>query len=157
MPQPDDLRLFVNRPAGVVEIRLPSRGTYTIGRGSECNVAIEDATVSRVHAILHAGADLVVEDCKSRNGTRIDGRKLAPGERRRWPAGAPLELGSVTVRVERARAHTTVDTIEPERIRRALHDAQGDPSEAARMLGISRVALTNKLNEIQFPIPPKRA
>ncbi len=59
-----------------------------IGRGAECDVAIDHRTLSRRHAVLQPGARITVQDLGSTNGTRIAGQlqhggepiALAPGE-----------------------------------------------------------------------------
>jgi DNA-binding CsgD family transcriptional regulator len=50
-----------------------------IGRGDECDVRLPgDGTVSRVHATLTAAADgWLLADAGSRNGTFVNGRRLA--------------------------------------------------------------------------------
>lgn len=74
-------------------ILLEPRGTgpeVRIGRGADCDVVIDDATLSRVHLVLAsvAGARWTVRDAASRNGTKLDGT----------PVGAtavPLQVGAV--------------------------------------------------------------
>lgn len=49
-------------------------GEFSVGRSSTCNLALDDALVSRRHAIFHVteeGVDL--EDLGSRNGVQING------------------------------------------------------------------------------------
>lgn len=60
----------------------------TIGRSRECEVVVDDANVSRVHAELRPrGGAWVLSDLGSTNGTRLDGRRierpepLEPGDR----------------------------------------------------------------------------
>lgn len=59
-----------------------SKGDFVLGRGSECEVQIDDFEASRRHAVLHVGADTVtIEDLESRNGVevndvRIEGTKV---------------------------------------------------------------------------------
>ena len=55
-------------------------GTLTIGRASSADVCLsEDCQVSRVHAVLErvAGLWTIVDDGLSRNGTFLNGRRLA--------------------------------------------------------------------------------
>src|SRR5688572_14336424 len=70
-------------------VDVPPRGTMTIGRAATCAVSIDHRSVSRVHAALHVGESLVLEDLGSANGTFVDGRRLAASER------VPLAYGSV--------------------------------------------------------------
>jgi hypothetical protein len=48
--------------------------SFTIGRSAECDLAIADMTVSRVHATLERTADgWLLTDLSSTNGTRVNG------------------------------------------------------------------------------------
>jgi pSer/pThr/pTyr-binding forkhead associated (FHA) protein len=58
-----------------------------IGRGPDSDFVIRDVTVSRRHATIHReGYAWVVEDLGSKNGTRVNGRRIdgraviAPGD-----------------------------------------------------------------------------
>ncbi len=50
---------------------LPEAGEATIGRAEESTVRLDDASVSRHHAVLRIGPELSVEDLGSRNGTFV--------------------------------------------------------------------------------------
>lgn len=53
------------------------RGTSVLGRGSTCDVRIDDPRLSRGHArFVLDGHDLRVEDLGSRNGVLVDGRRI---------------------------------------------------------------------------------
>ncbi len=65
-----------------------TQGRFVIGRSTECELPLDDPLVSRRHAALTVeGEDVVVEDLGSRNGVRLNGRridraqKLAHGDR----------------------------------------------------------------------------
>jgi hypothetical protein len=69
------------RPAGVPPRPLPFprtvEGFYTIGRDARCDLAIEDMTVSRIHARLERTADgWLLKDLSSTNGTRVNGWRV---------------------------------------------------------------------------------
>jgi hypothetical protein len=52
-------------------------GFYTIGRDGRCDLAIEDMTVSRIHARLErTPAGWVLKDLSSTNGTRVNGWRV---------------------------------------------------------------------------------
>jgi hypothetical protein len=60
--------------------QLPPEGSVTIGRGSAADVCLsEDSQVSQVHAVLErvGGLWTIVDDGLSRNGTFLNGRRLA--------------------------------------------------------------------------------
>ena len=62
-----------------------------IGRDRrKCQVVFDDSGVSRVHArIKIIGEQFVLKDCDSRNGTSVNGRKIATG----WPLVDGDEVG----------------------------------------------------------------
>ncbi len=56
---------------------LNPKGT-TLGRGSECDIVIDDAGVSRVHARIYQDpfGRWIIEDLESRNGVLVDGQRI---------------------------------------------------------------------------------
>ena len=63
-----------------------------VGRHPSCDVALADTSVSRHHAMLHReGRGFAVEDLRSRNGTLVNGRRLAG--RRALESGDELLFG----------------------------------------------------------------
>ena len=72
--------------ASLLVINGPNRGTRSeiasvqdvvIGRSVGCNLRLDDSEVSRQHArISHNGADFVLKDLSSANGTRVNGHAL---------------------------------------------------------------------------------
>ena len=86
--------------------RLPASGEVTIGRGLDCQVRIDDATLSRNHARLVVGDGLVLRDLGSANGCHVGGRQLAPNESITIAPGVVILLGGVTVVVQRGHSST---------------------------------------------------
>jgi serine/threonine protein kinase len=75
--------------------------SFTIGRGREATLRVEDERVSRKHlAITLTAGGIEVADLGSRNGTRVNGRVLAPNERMLAGRFVHVELGSATLTVE---------------------------------------------------------
>jgi pSer/pThr/pTyr-binding forkhead associated (FHA) protein len=73
-------------------------GTNLIGR--EGDVLIADGRASRRHAqITNQDGTLTLEDLGSTNGTKVDGTKLAPGERRTLAGGEKVSFGGVEMQV----------------------------------------------------------
>jgi transcriptional regulator with GAF, ATPase, and Fis domain len=96
--------LLVSCDSGVSSVPLPLAGSIVLGRAPECDVLIEDDSVSRRHAVIDAGDPPSLADLESRNGTRIAGVRLAPDDRRPIPVGTVVELGSATLVVQRGAA-----------------------------------------------------
>lgn len=68
---------------------------YRMGRGTANQLRIEHPDISRRHACVHLVDDYYfVEDLGSRNGTLVNGARLAEGERRRLQDGDTLQLAS---------------------------------------------------------------
>ena len=74
---------------------LPGAGTFLIGRADHCNLRIDDTQVSRVHALLRLMDErITLEDCGSKNGTRLRGSWLTPGDARDVGVGDCVRMGS---------------------------------------------------------------
>jgi pSer/pThr/pTyr-binding forkhead associated (FHA) protein len=74
----------------------------TIGRHHAlAERVLDDPSISRRHARLALdGADLVIEDLNSLNGTAVDGEELDPFSPHRLAPGQTLVLGALEMRVE---------------------------------------------------------
>jgi Protein of unknown function (DUF3662)/FHA domain len=69
--------------------------TTRIGRGSDCDLRIDDPGISRHHAeIRQQGGDVVIVDAGSTNGIVIDDERV---EQARLADGARIQLGSTTL------------------------------------------------------------
>jgi hypothetical protein len=69
------------------DLELPN-GDFVVGRGPECQLAVDDPLVSRKHAVLRvSGNSVVAQDLGSRNGVLVNGnriegpRDLVPGDK----------------------------------------------------------------------------
>lgn len=84
IPPPEDLSRY--------------KGIYGIGKHSLNEIRLDGATVSRFHATLKKEKDdkVYIED-HSKNGTTVNGEKLAFGQRRRLKRGDAVVCGGVTV------------------------------------------------------------
>ncbi len=72
--------------------------TMSVGRSTECDVALRDPAVSRIHAFIEMdGAWPVVRDRGSTNGTFVNGKRV---ERLRLSDGDVLKLGNTQLRLE---------------------------------------------------------
>jgi DNA-binding NtrC family response regulator len=94
-------RLLVFWDGGVVTRELPAHGQLSFGRGKDCDVQIDHASVSRRHALLHVGDPMHVEDLGSSNGTRVAGRRLAPNHPTPVGPGDAVEIGAARVLLDR--------------------------------------------------------
>lgn len=80
------------------QLLLLAEGEYVAGRGAECSLVIDAATVSRRHARITLQSGIAtIEDLDSTNGTHVDGVRISAPTR--FNAGAKIELGSAVLLV----------------------------------------------------------
>ncbi len=80
------------------ERRELPQGVTTIGRSKECDLAIDDPSVSRKHAELrHEGEGVSLVDLGSTNGTEVNGRRI---DRARLTHGDKIAVGQTELRFE---------------------------------------------------------
>ena len=87
-----------------VELMLVAAGRrLNVGRGTDNDLHLNHASVSKVHAALKmdAGQNLFVADTGSTNGTHINGVRIAYGEARPISEGDVVAFGDVEVRFRR--------------------------------------------------------
>jgi len=87
----------------IKEVRA-GQDTYVLGRHDSCDIMLEDKTISRQHARLEIkDGEAFVEDLGSRNGTYVNGQKVA---RRQVASGDAIVVGKFTVTIEGLAAST---------------------------------------------------
>jgi len=70
----------------------------TVGRAADADLVLADELVSRRHArVSHSGADAVVEDLGSRNGTFVNGNQIH-GPTRLVPGDQHVQLAAELLR-----------------------------------------------------------
>jgi len=73
-------------------------GRSTLGRSETADIVIHDDEISRVHcAVIRAGDEVALEDCRSKNGTFVNGRRI---EREVLASGAVIQIGQTVLRME---------------------------------------------------------
>src|SRR5258706_10586954 len=50
---------------------LPPGAGISVGRASDCELVVDDSSVSRRHAVLNFGATIAIEDLGGANGVRV--------------------------------------------------------------------------------------
>lgn len=109
-------------------------GEFTLGRGPDCSLQLDDTEVSRRHAVLHVLGDKIrVQDLGSRNGIYVNGARvegtidLAHGD--------VLTIGKQTLYLIE----------EDERQRRAAMSTVGSPHESDNLRSALREAAQREL------------
>ena len=93
----DPLVVVVSSASGVERKLLPATRRVIIGRASDCDIVIEDDTVSRRHAAIHVGPPLAIEDLGSRYGSAVGGRRLDKNQRVGIEVGSVVEIGTAAL------------------------------------------------------------
>jgi pSer/pThr/pTyr-binding forkhead associated (FHA) protein len=78
-------------------------GTTTIGRDNENDIVLDSIAVSRCHALLlYDGAEILLVDLESINGTQVNGALVRLDEPLRLAQGDVLRFGRVVARYSAA-------------------------------------------------------
>ncbi len=107
-PMPDiQVIARVTQPNGTREVPLifrPGGKRLNVGRASDNELTINDASVSKIHAALLMTGEgaLLVADTGSTNGTFINGRRITYGESRVIEDGDVIGFGDVEVRLRKS-------------------------------------------------------
>jgi len=94
-------------------------GVHIIGRATTCDVHLDEASVSRLHARLHImGPAARIEDLGSSNGTRLNGIEL------KFPMdlghGDRIDLGNISLQVDNGVASATDLFLDQTQVREGL-------------------------------------
>ena len=119
------------KPEGMVIPLASSR--YKIGRGEGCQLRPNSDLVSREHAEFSVGADsVVVQDLGSRNGTEVNGKKLAPNQPQTLKSGDLIKVGTLTFAISIAGLPTAkpASTVSGGGRKPSLDDVSGDEIDA---------------------------
>ncbi|HEY0760820.1 MAG TPA: FHA domain-containing protein [Pyrinomonadaceae bacterium] len=97
----------VTTPGGTREVPLifkPGGRRLNVGRASDNDLTVNDASISKIHAALLMTSEgtLLVADTGSTNGTYINGRRIAYGESRLIEDGDVVGFGDVEVRLRKS-------------------------------------------------------
>lgn len=107
-PMPDiEVIARVTLPQGTREVPLifkPGGKRLNVGRASDNELTLNDASVSKIHGALLMTAEgtLLVADTGSTNGTYLNGRRIAYGESRLIEDGDVVGFGDVEVRLRKS-------------------------------------------------------
>ncbi|HEX3766062.1 MAG TPA: sigma 54-interacting transcriptional regulator [Kofleriaceae bacterium] len=98
---PGHLQLFVIGARTFATHPLQQAGTLTIGRSSQCDIEVDDPSISRRHAILSLGDVVTIEDLGSANGTVVRGERVTFGLPAVISIGELVALGSANIILQR--------------------------------------------------------
>jgi hypothetical protein len=107
-PMPDiEVIARITLPGGTREVPLlfkPGGKRLNVGRASDHELTLNDASVSKIHAALLMTGEgtLLVADTGSTNGTYLNGRRISYGESRLIEDGDVVGFGDVEVRLRKS-------------------------------------------------------
>jgi len=76
-------------------VTLARGSTVTVGRALECDVHVDNPSISRRHFSVRASLPLVLIDLGGVNGTRLNGHRVASGTSVAFGVGETIEAGGV--------------------------------------------------------------
>jgi len=79
---------------------LPDAGSRVIGRGDDCEIRLDDTSISRRHARITLGAELTIEDLGSSNATTVRGARLVPGVPAKIALDEVITLGAIGLAIQ---------------------------------------------------------
>lgn len=85
-----------------VDLRADPVGLIVGRSARKAKLILKDDSVSRAHARIALNDRLTMEDLESSNGTRVNGRRLASGEKAQIEQGAAIEIGAVRLTLTRS-------------------------------------------------------
>src|SRR5512142_769986 len=92
-------RLIISSPDGKRGIYEISKAVVTIGRGVSNDLVLNDASISRLHAVVkQVGGDIVIADRGSTNGVLLNGQRITAETR--MAAGDRAHVGIFELRLE---------------------------------------------------------
>jgi len=109
----NSLLLLCTSPAFPLLHYVLDEGKYLLGRSSQCELVVNDASVSRQHAqiVVDGKGGVTLRDLSSRNGTYVNEQKIRSEE---VEPGATIRFGKITFTLaQRADVGSDFDSDEP--------------------------------------------
>ncbi len=79
---------------------IPAGAKLTVGRGENCDIALNDHLLSTVSAMIEMiGGKLFITDLNSTNGTSVNGKVIEAGRQHPLSDGDTVQLGAKTATV----------------------------------------------------------
>ncbi|MEO8877498.1 MAG: FHA domain-containing protein [Polyangiaceae bacterium] len=103
-------------------ITLDDEGrAYIVGRGTSCDLPLEEADASREHVqITRRGSTILVRDLESKNGVFLGESRVMPGREVAWKASSMIRIGATVIALEEpvATALTQLEQVADEQVKK---------------------------------------
>ena len=95
-------RFTINNNLQTVNLRLAENGRLSVGRNKENDLAIDDISISKVHASLGltSQSNIQIADTGSTNGTFINGQRIPYGKSLTVNSTDSISFGNVEVKLD---------------------------------------------------------
>ena len=100
LEHPQGPNLIVMAPDSFSIFPLPKGGTVLVGRSSTAEVRLDDLRASREHLRIHVRDEMLVEDLRSANGTRVRDELVPRGGLVRVGFGEAIVVGATVLIVQ---------------------------------------------------------
>lgn len=108
-----------DRGAGIT---LDDEGrAYVVGRGTTCDLPLEEADASREHLqVTRRGTTILVRDLESKNGVFLGEMRVLPGRDVPWKASSMIRIGATVIALEEpvATALTQLEQVADEQVKK---------------------------------------
>jgi pSer/pThr/pTyr-binding forkhead associated (FHA) protein len=125
------------------------RNPFHIGRAPENDLQINDKSVSRVHlSITQKGNKYFVKDLESRNGTFIEGVRVASGMEYEVKEGMPIAVGKTFFSLGKAYPNDVLAALNSVDLFKELDDSNGSPPKDRPYTAKNNMELIYKVSNI---------
>lgn len=122
----------------LVSIRLSLGDSKSIGRSTDCDICLNNQSVSREHAVLnYSEQGATIEDRKSKHGTRVNGAPILASVPTRIQEGATIECGPIRIFVDRVYERVRTENLgggADDRVRTVMVGTRSGTTQLIRVL-----------------------
>jgi hypothetical protein len=142
-------KIVVSTPGAADAHHFVDKAELSIGRDPSCNIVLADASASKKHAvIMTVGLDHVVRDTGSRNGTIVNGTRIA--EPHVLQNEDRIEIGTSSIVYRNRRA-----SLEADLERTMIYNSAAGPAPTGKRSDVAPVGIARAVRT-RFPLAAVR-
>ncbi len=116
-------KLYILKGADKVQSLELKTSPTSIGRSPENDIQLNDGSVSRRHLEISWKADrFIITDLNSKNGTIVNGKRIAPGREFEVREGIPIAIGRMVISLGKPCPEEKLDTIDSTNLSKEFSD-----------------------------------